>query len=24
VNFEMRDGKEVMTIDKNYIIPILK
>ena len=24
VNFEMRNGKEVMTIDKNYITPILK
>jgi beta-xylosidase len=24
VNFDMRDGKEVMTIDKNYITPILK
>lgn len=24
VNFETRDGKEVMTIDKNYITPILK
>lgn len=24
VNFEKRDGKEVMTIDKNYITPILK
>lgn len=24
VNFEMHDGKEIMTIDKNYITPILK
>lgn len=24
VNFEKRDGKEIMTIDKNYITPILK
>ncbi len=24
VNFEMKDGKEVMTIDKNYTTPILK
>lgn len=24
VNFEMHDGKEVMTIDKNYEVPILK
>jgi hypothetical protein len=24
VNFETRDGKEIMVIDKNYTTPILK